>query len=246
LLCTKKEASDKRLVPNWCRNDTEITFEVKMPIIVVGGIKGGSGKTTLSTNLAVLRAVEEKRKVLLVDADEQRSASDWAEHRESLGIPTPWTTVSLLGASVRSQLLKMAEDYDDVIVDTGGRDTTSQRSALTAADMFLAPFQPRSLDVWTIGKVSSLLSEIRTVNQNLKAFAVINRGDAQGADNEGAAEILKESEGIIYLASTICQRKAFANAAAEGLGVIELKSQDKKAIAEIKQLCQALFNMTPL
>ena len=212
-----------------------------MPIIVVGGIKGGSGKTTLSTNLAVLRSVEAGRKVLLIDADEQRSASDWAEHRESLGIHTPWTTVQLIGASIRSQLLKMAKDYDDVIVDTGGRDTTSQRAALTAADIFLAPFQPRSLDVWTIGKVSSLLSEIRAVNPKLLAYAVLNRGDVQGTDNEGASEILRESEGITFLDAVICQRKAFANAAAEGLGVVELKIQDKKAIAEIKLLCRALF-----
>lgn len=209
-------------------------------IIVIGGIKGGSGKSTLATNLTVIRALEGKR-VLLVDADEQRSASDWAEHRENLGITTPWTTVQLLGATVRSQLLKMAKDYDDVIVDTGGRDTTSQRSALTVADLFLAPFQPRSLDVWTAGKVVSLVEEIRAVNSKLKAYAVINRADPQGVDNQDAAEILKESDGITYLPATIGQRKAFANAAAEGLGIIELKTQDKKAIAEIKQLCVALF-----
>jgi len=211
-----------------------------MPIICIGGIKGGSGKTTIASNLAVIRAAQGRR-VLLVDADEQRSISDWAEHRESLGIQTPWTTVQLLGAAVRLQLVKMAKDYDDVIVDTGGRDTTSQRSALTVADIFLAPFQPRSLDVWTVGKVSSLLAEIRVVNPNLKAYAVINRADSQGQDNEGAADILKESEGIVYLSSSVGQRKSFSNAAAEGLGVTELKIQDKKAISEIKQLCDALF-----
>lgn len=209
-------------------------------IIVIGGIKGGSGKSTLATNLTVIRALEGK-KVLLVDADEQRSASDWAEHRENLGITTPWTTVQLLGATVRSQLLKMASDYDNIIVDTGGRDTTSQRSALTVADIFLAPFQPRSLDIWTAGKVISLVEEIRTVNPKLKAFAVINRADPQGMDNQDAAEILKESEGIVYLPITIGQRKAFANAAAEGLGIVELKSKDKKAISEINKLCDLLF-----
>lgn len=210
-------------------------------IIVIGGIKGGSGKTTLCTNLAVIRALQGKR-VLLVDADDQRSASDWAEHREGLGITTPWTTIQLNGASVRTQILKMAKDYDDILIDTGGRDTTSQRSALTIADIFLAPFQPRSLDVWTIGKVVSLINEIKTVNHNLKAFAVINRADPQGIDNQDAADIIKETEGIIYLSTAIGQRKAFANAAAEGLGIIELKAQDKKAIAEIKQLCSALFD----
>lgn len=210
-------------------------------IIVIGGIKGGSGKTTISTNLAVIRALQGKR-VLLVDADEQRSASDWAEHREGLGITTPWTTVQLQGAAVRSQLVKMADDYDDVFVDTGGRDTTSQRSALTVADIFIAPFQPRSLDVWTIGKVVSLINEIRTVNPTLKAFAVINRADPQGQDNQDAADIIKETEGITYLPTPIGQRKAFANAAAEGLGILELKTQDKKANSELKQLYDTIFD----
>lgn len=209
-------------------------------IIVIGGIKGGSGKSTLATNLTVIRALQGKR-VLLVDADEQRSSSDWAEHRESLGITTPWTTVSLLGAGIRAQLLKMVDDYDDLIIDVGGRDTTSQRSALTVADVFLAPFQPRSLDVWTAGKVVSLVSEIRAVNPKLKAYAVINRADPMGNDNQDAANILKESDGIHYLSTHIGQRKAFSNAAAEGLGIIELKNQDKKAVAEINQLCAMLF-----
>jgi chromosome partitioning protein len=209
-------------------------------IVVIGGIKGGSGKTTLCTNLAVIRAFQGKR-ILLVDADEQRSASDWAEHRESLGVTSPWTTIQLTGSAVRTQIMKMSKDYDDILIDTGGRDTTSQRAALTVADLFLAPFQPRSLDVWTIGKVGALLTEIRLVNPKLKAYAVINRADAMGADNSDAAEILKESDGFTYIPHSIGSRKAFANAASEGLGVIETKVQDKKAIGEIYQLCNALF-----
>jgi len=209
-------------------------------ILVVGGIKGGSGKTTLATNLTVLRSLS-GRKVLLVDADEQRSASDWVEHRENQNIVTPWTTVQIIGKGTGLQLEKLTEHYDDIIVDAGGRDTQTQRSALTVADIFLAPFQPRSLDVWTIGNVTSLLSEIRVVNPKLKAMAVINRADPQGIDNKDSADIIKESEGITYLAIHIGQRKAFANAAAEGLGVTELKTQDKKALAEIRHLCDAIF-----
>jgi chromosome partitioning protein len=209
-------------------------------ILVVGGIKGGSGKTTLATNLTVLRSLS-GRKVLLVDADEQRSASDWVEHRENQNIVTPWTTVQIIGKGTGLQLEKLTEHYDDIIVDAGGRDTQTQRSALTVADIFLAPFQPRSLDVWTIGNVTSLLSEIRVVNPKLKAMAVINRADPQGIDNQDSADIIKESEGITYLAIHIGQRKAFANAAAEGLGVTELKTQDKKALAEIRHLCDAIF-----
>ncbi len=212
-------------------------------IIVIGGIKGGSGKTTLATNLTVIQALSGK-KVLLVDADEQKSASDWVEHRESLGITTPWTTIQLTGASVRTQIQKMQDNYDEIIVDTGGRDTTSQRAALTIADILIAPFQPRSLDIWTIGKLSTLLEEVRAINPKLKGLAVINRADPQGSDNNDAMEIMKEAEHVQCLPTFIGNRKAFANAAAEGLGVVELKSKDKKALSEIKALCGMLFQDT--
>ena len=55
-------------------------------ITVIGGIKGGSGKTTLATNLSVMRSAHTK--VLLVDADEQKSASDWSQQRDHIMIPT--------------------------------------------------------------------------------------------------------------------------------------------------------------
>ena len=45
-------------------------------IVVVGGIKGGSGKTTVATNLAIIQAVN-GRDVLLIDADDQETASDF-------------------------------------------------------------------------------------------------------------------------------------------------------------------------
>lgn len=210
-------------------------------ITVLGGIKGGSGKTTLSTNICVIQAFFGK-KVLLVDADEQQSASDWSEHRESLDIETPWTTIPLFGSSVRSQILKIKDHYDEIIIDVGGRDTTSQRAALTIADILIAPFQPRSLDVWTIGKLSSLIDEVSTINPNLKTYAVINRADSQGQDNNEAIEIINETGNIICLREIVCQRKAFANASAEGKGVIEMTPKDKKAVEEITDLTNKIFN----
>jgi len=210
-------------------------------ITVLGGIKGGSGKTTLSTNICVIQAFLGK-KVLLVDADEQQSASDWSEHRESLDIETPWTTIPLFGSSVRSQILKLKDHYDEIIIDVGGRDTTSQRAALTIADILIAPFQPRSLDVWTIGKLSRLIDEVSTINPNLKTYAVINRADSQGQDNNEAIEIINETGNIICLREIVCQRKAFANASAEGKGVIEMTPKDKKAVEEITDLINKIFN----
>jgi len=210
-------------------------------IVVVGGIKGGTGKTTIATNLAVLRS-ETGNKVLLVDADEQKSTSIWANQRDFLEIKTNWTTVSFAGKALRSQLERMKSDYHDIIIDVGGRETTSLRAAISIADIFLIPFKPRSLDIWTLGDLKRLISEMRPANPNLKVYAMINQADSSGSDNEGTISILQECEEIKCIESTIGSRKAFANAASDGLGVIEMKISDKKAMQEIQEIYDFIYN----
>jgi chromosome partitioning protein len=53
---------------------------LEMPIIAVVNQKGGTGKTTVATNLATL-FVGQQGKVLLVDADPQQSALEWQRDR---------------------------------------------------------------------------------------------------------------------------------------------------------------------
>ena len=209
-------------------------------LLVIGGIKGGTGKTTLATNFAVMRSAD-NRKVLLIDADEQRSTSDWTDQRIGLGVDTSWTTIQLSGKSIYSEIIKLAKDYDDVIVDTGGRDNSSQRSALTVADVFLIPFRPKSLDVWTIGGVNRLITEVGIINPKLKCIAVINQADSQGSDNKDAQEALSECVDLKCLPVFVGYRKAFSSAAATGLGVVELKTYDKKAVSEIKALYDIIY-----
>ena len=210
-------------------------------IIVVGGIKGGTGKTTIATNLAVFRAASGK-KVLLVDADEQRSTSVWANQRDGLNITTNWTTIQLGGKALRSQLERLRIDYDDIIVDVGGRETTSLRAAISVADICLIPFKPRSLDIWTLGDVKALINEMKPANPKLQAYAVINQADAKGSDNEETISILQECEEIKCIETTIGSRKSFANASSDGLGISELKNADKKAVQEMNDLYDFIYN----
>ena len=210
-------------------------------IVVVGGIKGGTGKTTIATNLAVMRSASGK-KLLLVDADEQKSTSIWANQRDVLGIETQWTTIPLVGKSLRTQVEKMKHDYEDVIIDVGGRETTSLRAAISIADIFLVPFKPRSLDIWTLTDVKSLVSEMRPANPEMKVFFMINQGDPKGSDNEGTFSILRECEDFQCIPTIVGSRKSFANAASDGLGVTEMKVIDKKAVQEMNELYEFIYN----
>ncbi len=210
-------------------------------IVMIAGVKGGTGKTTIATNLAVMRSATGK-KLLLVDADEQRSTAIWANQRDVLGIETNWKTVSFGGKALHAQLLRMKADYDDIIIDVGGRETTSLRASLAIADVCVVPFKPRSLDIWTLGDVKSVVAEMKPANPKLKVFAFINQADSKGSDNQGSQSILDECEEIQSIPITIGCRKAFANAASDGLSVTEMKTQDKKAVQEIGLLYDFIYN----
>ena len=209
-------------------------------IVTVGGIKGGSGKTTVATNVTIIRTAA-GRDVLLVDADDQATASDFTMLRnEQRETGAGFTSIVLAGAAVRTETRRLADKYDDIIIDTGGRDTTSQRAALTVSDVLLIPFVPRSFDVWTLETVSELIDEMRTVNPELAAFAFLNRADPRGADNTDAEALIQDTPGMTLWPTRLGARKAFANAAAQGLAVSELRPQDAKATREIMALCQQL------
>ena len=218
-----------------------------MSVVTVGGIKGGSGKSTIATNLACIAAAQ-GADVLLVDADDQETSADFtAARKEDHPDAARYTCTKLTGKAVRTEILELAPKYTHVIIDTGGRDTTSQRAALTISDVLLVPFAPRSFDIWTLNKVGSLVEELRAVNERLQAFVFLNRTDpeGQGRDNEDAAELLRDIQGLTFLDAPLGSRKAFAHAASQGLAVTELTGHQRnaKAIDEVMRLFQHCFNV---
>ena len=212
-------------------------------IVVVGGIKGGSGKTTIATNLAIMRALDGSD-VLLIDADDQETASDFTIFRnERAEVEDTYTSIKLTGQAVRTETLRLVDKYAEIIIDTGGRDTTSQRAALTVADVLLVPFVPRSFDVWTLEKVGDLVGEMRAANSGLRVYVFINRADPSGRDNDEAAEALRDTDGLKFISTPIGARKAFGNAAAQGLAVGEMRPQDTKAVQEITMLYRYVYDI---
>ena len=197
-------------------------------ILAVCNIKGGVGKTTLAVNIgiALARAGDD---VLLVDGDEQRTATAFTELRETQrpGV-VGYTAVALSGAAIRTQCRQLKSKYSQIVVDVGGRDTGSLRAALMVADVALIPVQPRSFDLWGTDQMVSLIAEAREINEGLRAVAVLNLADPQGRDNGEAMAYLDGIQGLELAPGHIARRKVFPNAASLGESVFELKDPNQK------------------
>ena len=204
-------------------------------IIGIGGIKGGVGKTTIATNL-VIDLSNKGHKVLLVDADEQESSTTFTRFRkEEEDIETTYTATQLKDRSIKTELPELAKSFDYVVLDVGGRDTSSLRNTMVIADILLLPFAPRSLDVWTAPTMQELVENAQDYNEKLKALAFINKADPSGTFNEETVELLENIERLTYIDTPIGNRKAFAYATNAFKSVVEM-NEDKKAVNEIQAL----------
>lgn len=202
-------------------------------IITVGNIKGGVGKSTIATNLAVVLS-QTGASVALIDGDKQGSSAEFTAARTAGGQDAGFTCVRAVGAEVRQQAKGLAKTFAHVVIDAGGQDNPALRAALTISDMVLVPVPPKSFEAWSLDVMADLVAEVReTVNEGLDAFAFVNMGFPTGNDNEFAQALIKEDYPAFTLISrAICSRKAFSDSAGRGLSVLETTPKDTKAINE--------------
>jgi chromosome partitioning protein len=214
-------------------------------IVTVGNTKGGVGKTTLALNLAIARA-RQGRDVWLIDADRQGTAQTAVSLRSEAG-RQPGIACAQYdhGPTLRAQVRQQRAKFDDIIIDAGGRDSTALRAALTLTDVLVVPFQPRSYDVWALGDISALVEEARFVRDGLIALAVLNLADAGtgSPDNREASAAVADFPSLTYVGTSICRRKAVANAAGQGLAVDEIVPRDIKASREMDTFVSRVFHV---
>jgi chromosome partitioning protein len=206
-------------------------------ILLVGGEKGGTGKTTIAVNLAAMRALA-GHDVLLIDADRQGTASLWAALRDEAGQQPRVTTVQKTGSNLHHEVQALAGKFADVVIDAGGRDSVELRAAMLVADVMLAPVKPSQFDAWTLATVEKLAADCRLVNPQLQVMALVNQASPNPAITEAddAREFVQELAGIALAQTVLRDRISYRKAAREGRAVVEHKPADAKAVAEISAL----------
>ena len=145
-------------------------------IILIGGEKGGTGKTTIATNLAAIRA-KNGHDVLLVDTDKQGSASSWSDIRDIKNIETRVPNIQKFGSNLTADVLDLQKRYEDIVIDAGGRDSVELRATMTIADKMFVPVQASQFDIWTLSIINDLVIQARGFNPSLSPMVIINRAD---------------------------------------------------------------------
>lgn len=215
-------------------------------IILIGGKKGGSGKSTITMNLAA-ELVRQKKDVMIVDTDRQSSTAEWSTERTKNQSTLPQIFCVQKYNEIHTTLLDLNNRYEYVLVDTAGRDAPELRSAMIVANKLLIPVRPSQLDLNTIPDMQKIINESKLVNPNLLTIAVLSMAPTNPIVNEAkeAQEFLAEFPEIMLLKTIVRDRKIYRDAVSEGLGVVEIdKTNDsaRKAKKEIQDLVKEVFD----
>lgn len=208
-------------------------------ILLFGGEKGGTGKSTLATNLAVWLA-QQGRDTIVVDTDRQMTASHWVDRRNLAG-DLPKVHCAEKHGNVFHSVRDLAGRYDEVIVDAGGRDSEELRTALVAAHVLYVPLRASQPDLETSVHMNELVSLARGMNPGLEARLIISMAPTHPSIQEAAQaqELLRELPAFKLSGVMIRERKIYRDVISEGLGVTE--SENAKAIAEIRELAREIY-----
>lgn len=209
-----------------------------MAVISVLNPKGGSGKTTLTTNLAQALHLR-GNKVLIVDSDPQGSARDW--HAASEANPLP--LVSLDRANNIKTLSSMISSYDHIVLDGAAKLEDIIAAAIKASDFILIPVQPSPYDIWAASDLVDFIKARQEVTDGSPRAAFVITRHIEGTRlGDDVRKALDEYELPVFR-TTITQRQAYPQTASEGRTVLD--GDNAKARNEIGALADELIAMLP-
>lgn len=204
-------------------------------ITVVGSLKGGSGKSTVTFNLAVWLAMAEVD-VLVIDLDPQATLRDVAEVRDEEGYSP---RISVKGKKQLDD--DRLNGADEVLIDIGTADIEMMKRAIRLADRILVPVPPSQADIWSTQRFIQFVNSTTEGNAP-EIIGFINRGDTHHAvrETDEAAAALVSLPGMQFIKPRLSQRTIFRRSFSEGLAVFELNPRGKGS-KELNALCAKLY-----
>lgn len=209
-------------------------------IITVANVKGGSGKSTLSVQLAGYYSAHYK--VMLVDTDIQQSAAAFHAIRTENKNLSMFSCASQYQPSGLSFALKeYSANFDIIIVDTSGRDEGLARRAMVHSHLVLIPVQPSNFDVWATDHTVKSVQDCMAANQYLTARFILNNAQSKTRLELETKKYLDDytESGISLLPAVLHQRVEFRTSIADGMTVQEYK-KDSKATDEFLYLTKLI------
>lgn len=211
-------------------------------IIAVTNLKGGVGKTTIATNLAVCLAYR-GHQVCVVDTDlDQHSSMEWAGAREDGLVRVPVYGVA------EKQLNKEVEDlrkrFDFVVIDGTPHLSELADRTILASDIVLIPLLPSIYDFRGFESFLKRFNQVRNLREasggKVAAMVVLNRVMANTNISKDIETALGDHD--IQLAKTkLINRVSYVDSATTGQGVVEFR--DKKAKDEIEALTDEILTI---
>ena len=211
-----------------------------MPVVAIINQKGGTGKTTLATNLAC--ALADKGQVLLLDADPQASAQDWYDSR---GQPLANLQVKAVeDRALIQQVRGLRGEYHWVIIDGPPGINRISAEAVRAADLVLIPAKPSPFDVWA---ASDIVEAVKARQQQSRwgapgAAFVITMSRPRTRLGRQVDQALAEY-GLPLLGARTTERVAYPLASIQGQSVLESRDQTaRNEILAIRGEVERYFN----
>ena len=203
-------------------------------IINIAHTKGGVGKSTLATNLAVELTLP------ILDLDMQRSSFYFNQIRKDYGFPE----IKVFYAQSDEEM-QFLEEYKGnkkkhIIVDSGGMDNNLHRLAILYADIILTPIGLSQIELLGLQNFYSILEEANDSSILDKEYVILNQINSRSKKEiDGIKALIKEEFGLKVLDSMISSRKIFKDAFSEGKSVVEKQGRSASA-EEINSLCNEI------